>query len=233
MSGHSFDSGVPSAFRGRSFRLPIGRMVTIFVVIAVAAVVLALGFSVVQRVDPGYTAIVVDYGAGTESGKAAFRQAPTGSFFLVNPLTQLVAKYPLAQQTLSMVRRQAEGKVQGDDSVECNDIAGVRINIDSSTLWRVNPPEAGQLYFLRPGIPLTGSSGNDVEDLIVRRDVCSSIVAVCGTMSYDAIFGAERLQFGDKVKALLDKNLAQQHILVDSFLVGEVYLQPELAKAIA
>ncbi len=32
---------------------------------------------------------------------------------------------------------------------------------------------------------------------------------------------------------MLDKNLGQQHILVDSFLVGEVYLQPELAKAIA
>ncbi|MGB8644925.1 MAG: SPFH domain-containing protein [Anaerolineae bacterium] len=233
MSKRSFDNEIPSAFRGGNFRLPIGRITTILVVLVVAAVALAAGFAVIQRVDPGYTAIIVDYGAGTESGKAAFRQAPTGSFFLVNPLTQLVAKYPLAQQTLTMVRRAVEGKVQGDDSVECNDIAGVRINIDSSTLWRVNPPEAGQLYFLRPNVPLVDNSGDDVEDLIVRRDVRSAIVATCGTMSYDAIFGVDRLKFGDKVKALLDQNLGLQHILVDSFLVGEVYLQPELAKAIA
>ncbi len=233
MSRHSFDGNIPTAFRRPVISVPFARVFTISVVFLVAVIAVGAGFSIIQRVDPGYTAIVVDYGAGTESGKATFHQAPTGSFFLVNPLTQAVAKYPLSQQTLSMVRRQSEGKVQGDDSVECNDIAGVRINIDSSTLWRVNPAEAGQLYFARVGMPLTGASGADIEDQIVRRDVRSSIVAVCGTMSYDAIFGKDRLTFGEKVKKQLDTNLGQQHILVDSFLVGEVYLQPELAKAIA
>ncbi len=195
MSSRRFGNNpeVPDVFRGGgNFHLPTGRIIAIIIVLCVALTVLFAGFSAIQRVDPGFTAIIVDYGAGTTSGGTSFTQAPTGSFFLINPLTQRVAKYPLSQQTLTMVRRATEGKVQGDDSVECNDIAGVRINIDSSTLWRVKPDQAGQLYFLRPNIPLTGEGGNDVEDLVVRREVRSAITVVCGTMSYEAIYGADR-----------------------------------------
>lgn len=233
MSRRFTNDDIPAAFRGGNFKGLSSRLVTLLVVLAVALVVVLSGFSVIQRVDPGFTAIVVDYAGGTEAGKPSYSQAPTGSFFLINPLTQRVAKYSLAQNTLTMVRSSAEGKVSGDDSVECNDIAGVRINIDSSTLWRVKPAEAGQLYFLRPNTALVGESGNDVEDLIVRREVRSAITYICGTMSYDAIYGADRLKFGESVRQLLQTNLDQQHIAVDSFLVGEVYLQPELAKAIA
>lgn len=223
---------IPAVFRSGA-RMPIGRWVSIFIVLCIGLSVVLVGFSAIQRVDPGFTAIIVDYGAGTAEGKLAFSQAPTGSFFLINPLTQRVAKYPLAQQTLTMVRKTNEGKIEGDDSVECNDSAGVRINIDSSTLWRVNPAEAGQLYFLRPNIPLVGETGGDVEDLVVRREVRSAITIICGTMSYEDIYGVDRLKFAEAVQAQLQKNLSAQHIDVDSFLAGEVYLQPELAKAIA
>jgi len=226
------DDGIPPAFRG-GFAMPIGRIVTIAIVLVIACAVLLLAATAIQRVDPGYTAIVVDYSVGAQPGQTLFNQVPTGTFFLVNPLTQRVAKYPLAQQTLTMVRRAQEGRVVGDDSVECNDIAGVRVNIDSSTLWRVIPDKAGNLFFLRPNVPLSDESGNDIADLVVRREVRSAITYVCGTMSYDAIFGADRSKFADQVKQVLDRNLEKQYIAVDSFLAGEVYLQPELAKAIA
>lgn len=230
--GSRNDDGIPPVFRGGA-RMPIGRMVTIAMVALVACAVLLAASQAIQRVDPGYTAIVVDYSVGVQPGQQVFRQVPTGTFFLINPLTQRVAKYPLAQQTLTMVRRAQEGRVIGDDSVECNDIAGVRINIDSSTLWRVIPEKAGNLYFLRPDVPLTGAPGADIEDLVVRREVRSAITYVCGTMSYEAIYGIDRLKFAERVKELLSKNLESQFIAVDSFLAGEVYLQPELAKAIA
>lgn len=213
--------------------MPVGRIVTVAIVLVAACLVLLVAAAAVQRVDPGFTAIVVDYSLGGSPGQTAFRQVPTGSFFLINPLTQRVAKYPLAQQTLSMVRRSQEGRVVGDDSVECNDIVGVRVNIDSSTLWRVMPDKAGNLYFLRPDVPLTDESGSDVADLVVRREVRSAITYICGTMSYEAIYGVDRLKFANQVKDLLSKNLESQYIVVDSFLAGEVYLQPELAKAIA
>lgn len=214
--------------------MPLGRIITIGVILVVACIVLFLAATAIQRVDPGYTAIVVDYSVGQQSNQQQlYSQVPTGTFFLINPLTQRVAKYPLAQQTLTMVRRSQEGRVVGDDSVECNDIAGVRVNIDSSTLWRVMPDKAGNLYFLRPDVPLTSEGGDDVADLVVRREVRSAITYICGTMSYEAIYGVDRLKFADQVKGLLAQNLENQYIEVDSFLAGEVYLQPELANAIA
>lgn len=226
------DDSIPPVFRG-GFRMPIGRIITIAIVLVVACAVLLLASTAIQRVDPGYTAIVVDYYIGGNAGQPQFTQVPTGTFFLINPLTQRVAKYPLAQQTLSMVRRSNEGRVVGDDSVECNDIAGVRINVDSSTLWRVIPDKAGNLYFLRPNVPLVDESGADIGDLVVRREVRSAITYVCGTMSYEDIYGAQRAKFASQVNDLLGKNLSTQYIAVDSFLAGEVYLQPELAQAIA
>jgi regulator of protease activity HflC (stomatin/prohibitin superfamily) len=78
-----------------------------------------------------------------------------------------------------------------------------------------------------------GESGGDVEDLVVRREVRSAITIVCGTMSYEAIYGVDRLKFAQAVQTLLQQNLGAQHIDVDSFLAGEVYLQPALADAIA
>lgn len=232
-SGRGGDDSIPPVFRG-GMSMPMGRIITIGIVVLVACGVLFLASQAIQRVDPGFTAIVVDYSVGAQPGQQTlFRQVPTGSFFFVNPLTQRIAKYPLAQQTLTMVRRAQEGRVVGDDSVECNDIAGVRINIDSSTLWRVMPDKAGNLYFLRPDVPLTDESGNDIADLVVRREVRSAITYICGTLSYEAIYGVDRLKFANQVKDLLAKNLANQYIEVDSFLAGEVYLQPELAKAIA
>jgi regulator of protease activity HflC (stomatin/prohibitin superfamily) len=199
----------------------------------VGLVVLIIAAQSIQRVDPGYTAIVVGYSVGEQTGQKSFTQVPSGTFFLVNPFTQRVHKYPLSQQTLSMVRRQTEGRVVGDDSVECNDISGVRVNIDSSTLWRVIPDQAGNLYFLRVDVPLSDDTGNDIADLVVRREVRSAITNICGTMSYEAIYGIDRQKFAEQVLALLSKNLATQFIQVDSFLAGEVYLQPELAQAIA
>jgi regulator of protease activity HflC (stomatin/prohibitin superfamily) len=52
-------------------------------------------------------------------------------------------------------------------------------------------------------------------------------------MSYEAIYGVDRLKFAQAVQTLLQQNLGAQHIDVDSFLAGEVYLQPALADAIA
>src|SRR5437667_6949682 len=111
MSSRRFGGGddVPAVFRGGNIKFPVGRLIAILIVVCIGGTALLAGFTAVQRVDPGFTAIVVDYAVGTTSGITRYTQAPTGSFFLINPLTQRVAKYPLAQQTLSMVRRQLEG----------------------------------------------------------------------------------------------------------------------------
>lgn len=203
-------------------------IVGVFVLLAVTWLAISL-----RRVDPGKVGVLVDYGKGTATGAPVIKPLSTGQFVLINPATQRLAEYDISQQTLSMLRSDNEGQVAGDDSVSCNDIDGIQINVDSSTLWRVNPEEAGQLYLLRPDAKLSGSEGTDISSTIVRREVRNAITNACGSMKYPDIYGAQRVLFGEKVTEILGVALAKSHLQLDSFLLGEVFLKQEQMDAIS
>jgi regulator of protease activity HflC (stomatin/prohibitin superfamily) len=143
-----------------------------------------------------------------------------------------VQEYPIAQQTLTMVRASGEGQVAGDDSVACQDKNGIPINVDSSTLWRVDPDHAAQLYLLKPGVPLIGSPESDISSVVVRREVRNAVTNACSSYSYDEIYGARRIEFGLSVTRLLGPELTASYILMDKFLLGEIYLSTDQQEAI-
>lgn len=209
-----------------SIELALG-IVGVIVVVAIVWAVISL-----RRVDPGNAGVLVDYGKGSQNNQASYTNIPTGQFVWINPATQRLAEYNISQQTLTMVRANGEGQVVGDDSVRCNDVNGVPLNLDSSTLWRVNSTEVGQLYMLRPDVPLSGSEGSDISSLIVRREVRNAITIVCGTMRYDEIFGAKRVEFGLKVTEILSVSLEKSYLMLDGFLLGEVHLEQQQQEAI-
>jgi regulator of protease activity HflC (stomatin/prohibitin superfamily) len=176
------------------------------------------------RVDPGYAGVLVDYAKGTTSGQASIQSIPTGQYRMVNPVTQKIAQYPIAQQTLTMVRNEREGKVQGDDSVVCQDRNGIQISQDVTILWRVDPEHVGQLYLLRPGVKLSGDGGNDIEDMIVRRETRNAVVFSCGSYTYDQMYDtAQKVAFSDQVTKLVAANLKDSYIIVDKVSIGELH----------
>lgn len=198
--------------------------------------VVVLGFvgcNVVQRVDPGNVGLVVDYSKGTISGQPSITTVPTGSYNFLNPFTQSLQEYPVAQQTLTMVRVGGEGQVTSDDSVGCQDMNGIPINVDSSALWRVDPTKADKLYLLRPGMPLIGASNGDISSVVVRREVRNAVTVACSQYSYDEIYGAKRVEFGLTVANYLGPELASSYILLDKFIFGEIYLSPVQQEAIS
>jgi regulator of protease activity HflC (stomatin/prohibitin superfamily) len=179
---------------------------------------------VIHRVDPGFVGVVVDYGKGSQAGKPSIKEAPTGTFLFLNPVTQRVAQYPIAQQTLSMLRSTHEGKVTGDDSVQCQDRNGIQINQDVSILWRVDPTQVGELYLQRPGVDLVGKDGGDIEDLIVRREARNAVNFACSNFTYDELYGGSKPAFSQKATDILATNLKDSHIIVDKVSLGETYL---------
>ena len=88
--GRGGSDGIPPVFRG-GFTMPIGRIVAIAIVVLVACGVLFFATQAIQRVDPGYTAIVVAYSVGEQAGQKQFTQVPSGTFFLRNPFTHLMS----------------------------------------------------------------------------------------------------------------------------------------------
>ena len=200
------------------------------VIVAIIAVILAVVS--LRRIDPGNVGLLIDYSRGTATGKPSITPLPTGSYRLINPIFQQVQEYPIAQQTLTMVRSTNEGQVIGDDSVSCQDQNGIPINVDSSTLWRVDPEHADQLYLLKPGVPLVGSAESDISSVVVRREVRNAITNACSSYSYDEIYGAKRIDFSGAVSKLLQPELAASYILMDKFLLGEIYLSTDQQDAI-
>ncbi len=200
------------------------------ILVVVAAVI--GGCTSIKRVDPGNVGILVDYGrAGTSVSQPWIEEIPTGSFRLINPVMQRIWEYPVAQQTLSM-QFGAEPGSPNDDSVKCQDKNGVQLNIDSSVLWRVNPEEASMLYLKRPNVPLNTNDANDIETQVVRREVRNAITNSCSFYTYDELFTATRLEFGQIVADALGKNINEEHIVIDKFLVGEIHLPESYAQAI-
>jgi regulator of protease activity HflC (stomatin/prohibitin superfamily) len=116
--------------------------------------------------------------------------------------------------------------------VACQDRNGIPINVDSSTLWRVDPDRAAELYLLKPGVPLINSEGSDISSVVVRREVRNAVTNACSSYSYDEMYGARRIEFGQTVSTLLAPELAASYILMDKFLLGEIYLSQDQQEAI-
>lgn len=214
------------------------RISTYIVIVAIAIVVFggcSVAISAYHRVDPGYVGIVVDYGKSTASGEPIVNVAETGIIYWIFPgELKRWQTYPVSQQTYVMVRSEKEGKVVGDDSVECRGHDGIPVNVDSRLWWRVQEKNAGKLYLLKPGVPLVGNGESDIEDTLVRPAIRGAIVDACSFFTYDELYGAKRLEFGDKVTTILkEKYLDKVYIQLDSFLLGEVYLRPEQSAAIS
>lgn len=211
-----------------------GFLIAMVVTIAVVLVLVGVVAVSCNRVDPGYSGVIIDYGTGTVSGEPKLEPVQTGRYFMVYPWEfKRLVKYPISEQTLTMVRRVSEGKVQGDDSVECQDKNGIQVNIDSSTLWQVQPENAVKLYLKRPGLPLDDpSSENDIASLVVRREVRNAIANACSKFTYDQMYGTERVNFGLKVTEFLGPALQETYVTLNKFLLGEIYLLAAQKEAI-
>lgn len=168
---------------------------------------------------------MVDYCAGTSQGQAVFTPVSTGSFVVTSPCKQL-AEYTIAAQQLVMVRATAEGQA-ADDSIPCRDATGVPVWIDSTTIWRVDPSKAGPIYQRWPG-----KSIDELQLDVVRAQVRSAVNDACAFFRYDEIFGPKRIELGTKVTEFLAERLPNNFMLLESFLMRDVYLTPENEAAI-
>jgi regulator of protease activity HflC (stomatin/prohibitin superfamily) len=197
-------------------------------VIALIVVVLAviLGFVFVRRVSPGHVGVLIDWGQGTASDKPVITPVMPGRFIIVMPL-QSLAMYPMSLQSLIMVRREKEGQVVGDDSVDCKDMAGIQVNVDITVLWKVMPENIGRLYLNYPNRDI-----KQISDEMVRRISRQAVADACGQYGFIDIAGVKRIEFSTKVATLLRPALADNYIEMSDISIGEVYLLPEQQQAI-
>jgi regulator of protease activity HflC (stomatin/prohibitin superfamily) len=205
-------------------------------VVAVIVVLLILLFSTLKRVEPGYAGVKIDYARARTQGEIGYivEQVPSGRFVFINPITQRLAKYPVSNQNLTMTRRVAEGKVQGDDSIKVVDTNGVTLNIDVSLIYRVMPDQVGDLYTEWAGAQLIdpNAPNGDVEDRLVRPAVRSILPNAAASRNYLQIYATEKAKIQQEAEDGVRAYLAPKHIDVVALQIREVYLPDTLQTAI-
>lgn len=163
-------------------------------------IILVTGCGVVgaQRLEPGWGAVKIDY-----ANNGARTDIPSGGFLQYNPLTERIAEYPIGQESLVMVKKAGEGQAAsaaGDDSVECRDQHGIPVHIDTTLFWRIDPQKIGDMFVLRPNVPLIGKTLNDgIDGVVVRRLVRGTMQDTCAPLLYNDIFGPHRAEYVNAV----------------------------------
>lgn len=202
-------------------------------VLGVIVVALVIGLfgacSAVKRVDPGNVGVLIDYNKKDpqDSSKPYVENVGNGQYRFTSPTQQLI-QYPIAQQTLVMVRAEKEGQVVGDDSILCPDKTGIPMHIDTSVVWHVDTAHAADLYFLRPN-----QSTGAIQDNLVRQEAKALIPSVCSGIGYREVFtGTTRTDMGERATTLLANKLAPFFIKVDSVVLREIHFDKGLTDAI-
>lgn len=176
-------------------------------------------FGVMHRVDPGNVGVIINY--GVNGGKPDTQVVYPGNFQFINPFGGTVFhEYPVAQQTMSMTSTQNEGEVSGNDSVLCQDVNGVNVALDVTTLWSVEPSKAATLYFLRPNQDLKGSFNNDIESTVVRPVVRNAITVACSSYSWDTM-ASNKVAIAQTALALAQPKLSFEGIVIQD---GNLYI---------
>lgn len=190
-------------------------LITATVLIIALLVVFSASF---VNIRPGYVGVLFD--AQAHQVTAGFLQPGFG--FKV-PLIQIVQEYPVGTQVLTMIAKETEGRVQGDDSVKAQSIEGQDIFIDVTIKYHVIQEQAGKLY--------TKWQGRDIkyiEDNAVRRAARSVIPIIAGKMPVIGIYGNERDTLEKNSLALLKEELAKDYLDLEAVQIGEVHISAAL-----
>ncbi|MBI1801845.1 MAG: hypothetical protein HYR71_09495, partial [Chloroflexi bacterium] len=183
-------------------------------IITVTVILLALlivGSASFVNIRPGYVGVLFDQ--RTHQVNTGFIEPGFG--FKV-PLVQLVQEYPVGTQVLTMISRQQEGRVVGDDSIKAQSIEGQDIFIDATIKYHVIKELAGKLYE-----KWQGSNIQFIEDNAVRRAARSVIPIIAGKMTVIGIYGNERDVLEKNALALLKDELSKDYIELEAVQIGE------------
>ena len=203
------------------------RMGCVGVFFAVVALVVFAGCSsIVKRVDPGNSGVIIDYGAGTVAGQPVIKSVTAGQYFVVNPGLQHVVSQPVSQQTLNMIQVD-----KSDDSVACRDKVGIPVSVDTTVLWRIDPTKVGELHLIRPHMTLENGTDNDIGSQVVRPLARNAVADTCGTFAYSELFRS-REAFGERAAIDLRESLAKTYLVLDQIQIRDFKLGPEQQKAL-
>lgn len=178
------------------------------------------------RVEPGNAGVLLNYCTGEQ-------QTITDSRYVwVDWRCERLAEYPTAEYTYTMTI--VSGPNGTSEAVPCVMSDQQTIAMDSSTSWSVDPHRVGDLYRMRPNVPLVGDSkGQDMATILVRAEIRAGLRDACTLFTWEEAFGPKRLEYEATAERTVRERLDPVGIKVRSLSIRAMVPSPALESLIA
>lgn len=175
---------------------------------------IVLGRSV-RLVRPGYVAVKIVF------GKVAPATVPSG-LHLINPFAVLIPM-EVRTQEYTMSGRAREGRVRGDDAIEALTSEGLRVRLEMTVWYRVDPAKADEIF---------ETIGLDYEAKILRPAIRTAIRDVAARYLTADIYSHKREMVTSDIFVAIKEALDGRGIVTERVLLRNVELPVKIADAI-
>src|SRR5205809_4613523 len=199
-------------------RSDVPAMLASGLVLGVVLVLLAAIYSSFIVIQPGNVGVVFNRWSG------ALKTVGQGVAWRVPWVTQ-VQSYPIALRTYTMVRRSAEGAVQGDDSIDLPTKEGQHIRQDISVTYNTSQEKAADVFRAFRGADIA-----DIESTFVRRTIITTAQNAAGQMSLTDLISNQRGALQGHIQDDLGNEMNKMGFVVDKVNLGASHLPDIIEK---
>jgi len=131
----------------------------------------------------------------------------------------------VALRTYTMVRRSAEGAVQGDDSLDLPTKEGQHIRQDISVTYNTSQEKAADVFR-----SFRGAEIGDIESTFIRRTIITTAQNAAGQMSLTDLISNQRGQLQGQIQDNLQHEMNKMGFVVDKVNLGASHLPDAIEK---
>src|SRR5512136_1465280 len=153
-----------------------------------------------------------------------YRTEPlTPGLHWVVPFVENVKPYSIAKQTYTMATTTTEGKVSGDDSIQCRTKDGQQVFIDASVIYSIDPAHLIQLHI---------TWQNRYQDSVVRPVARAAIRDAVSQYGVEEIVSTKRSQLEQTISDEIKAGLTSNDLIMVDFLLRNIRFSDEYAAAV-
>jgi regulator of protease activity HflC (stomatin/prohibitin superfamily) len=186
--------------------------------LAAIAFVVAAIYSSFTIIQPGNVGVVFNRWSGQ------LKTVGQGLAWRIPWITQ-VQSYPVALRTYTMVTRNEEGSLRGDDSIDLPTREGQHIRQDISVTFNTSQEKAAEVFKA-----FRGADIGDIENTFIRRTIITVAQNVAGQISLTDIISNQREQLQSRIQTDLDHEMNKMGFVVDKVNLGASHLPEVIEK---
>lgn len=180
-------------------------------------------YSILVKVTGQEVAVVV-----TPSG--VDQEVLEPGWHLVSPFNS-VFKMDKTTQVYTFSSKKIDGQITGDDAIWTPTSDGIKIGLDMSVTWQIDPSKAWWIY-----ANVSEQDGKDrydwIEENVIRPKTKSACALTTSRFSPIQVYSGDRQKIQDQIYSRLQAELKKYNIVLNQVDLREVYYNPEYEKAI-